>query len=531
MAAAPSFRAIPLGLSLDPSGRYLIHVRDGSAFLYDAVAKKRTCDHNMTEGKLTHWLQTRDCASTKMCPECNTSQIAAPIPFPFAAFSDFNAFYFNLLNKERDWTAPQFLTPEMLYGTDDRVKVTKDQRFVARYNELGVPGKFVNAEGGQRSNLFSIAYDVWEPLEARPGLPLLILTHGVPVNRREWYDIARILARFMRVITYDLLGMGGSSMPLDFAPSEREERSRDGNPDSHWSWAMQARICQLMINRWRGEFPEWFDFSNRVFYAANDWGAGAVQKAAQLFSKDLLGAGIFSPIALDGYWVQHIGSLQALALLPYPSPTFTAETVRFAGVLTGLLETMFHRTDYHTNQYNMAHYQEPYVEISYSDVNKNPGNTKYKEHPVRVLAQQAAAALGNGELLPFHASKNPGGMEVSAWDTHILMLWGKLDKMMPEAQRHRFAVMVEHLIEFKKGRGVNVDKLSFHEHGMDDAGHFAIRDKPLETAHEIITWVRRIVGPSNLANPYIGLEGIARQDEQRVMRELKAHYVQIGGKK
>ena len=524
MAAAPSSRNIPLGLSLDPSGRHVIHVRNGKAFLYDAIAKQRTCDHDVTEDKLTHWLQTRDCASTKMCPECDASQIAARPPFPFAAFSEFNSFYFSLLNKERDWTAPQFLSPEMLYGTDTDVKVTKNQRFVARYNELDVPGRFVNAEGERSSNLFGIAYDVWEPREARGDIPLLILTHGVPMNRREWYDIARILGRFMRVITYDLLGMGGSSMPLDFKPSEREERSRNGNPDSHWSWALQARICQLMINKWRGEFPEWFSLSKRVFYAANDWGAGAVQKAAALFSKDLWGAGIFSAIALDGYWVQHIGSLQALALLPYPSPTFTAETVRFAGVLTGLLETMFHRTAYHTNQYNMAHYQEPYVEISYSDVNKNPGNTKYKAHPVRVLAQQAAAALGNGELLPFHPSKNPRGMDVSAWNTHILMLWGKLDKMMPEAQRHRFSAMVEHLIEFKKGHGVSTDDLSFHEHGMDDAGHFAIRDKPLETAHEIISWIRRVVGPSKLASPYIGLEGIARQDEQRVVKDLKDQY-------
>ena len=415
----------------------------------------------------------------------------------------------------------------MLYETDTEVEASEVKHFVARYADFGIRGKFRNDGGEDPSDTFQIAYRIWQPKNSHGDRPFLMATHGVPMNQDEWNQVARICGRFMTFGTYDLLGMGRSSQPLDFVPVKGEARSPDGNPDSHWSWALQARIFRAMLKHWRRTNPEWFRYSSRAFYLANDWGAGSVQKAAELFSEDLLGVGVFSPIALDGYWVQHIGSLQALAMLPYPSSTFTAETVRFAGVLTSLLETMFHRTAYHTNQYNMAHYQHPFVEISYSDVNKNPGNTEYKEHPVRVLAQQAAAALGNGELLPYHPTKNPRGLKFSKWSTHILVLWGKLDKMMPEAQRHRFALMFEHLIEFKKARGVSTSGLSFHEHGMDEAGHFAIRDKPLETAHEIITWVRRIVGPSKLACPYIGLEGIARQDEQRVVNDLKKEYGRV----
>ncbi len=504
------------------------------AYLYDDSAGRRVCNHEHAEAVLRDWVQTRD-ISAHLCPLCDkgvsadsavSTVIAHPPAQPTFTLDTFDELYFSAFNKPRDWKAPQFLTPEFLYGTHEDVVVSETQYFHGKYADFGIRGKFKNEEGEEPSGDFTIAYDEWRPrvIPAGAKLPVLILTHGVPMNRREWNEIARILGRFMYVRTYDLLGMGESSKPLDFVPGKDDPRSPDGNPDSHWSWTLQARICQAMIKHWRHTNPEQFLFNGKAFFAANDWGAGVVQKAAELFSEDLMGAGIFSAIAFDGYWVQQIGSLEALGILPYPSPAFTAETVRFAGVVTGLLETMFHRTAEHTNQYSLAPIQETFVEISYSDVNKNPGNTKYKEHPVRVLAQQASAALGNGELMSYDPHTNPKGLRFSRWDTHVLVLWGVLDKMMPEAQRHRFTALVEHLREFKTKLGLGIENLSIHECGFESAGHFAIRDRPIASAHEILKWVRKRVGPSNLAVPYIGLEGIARQDEKRVLADLEEAY-------
>ena len=109
------------------------------------------------------------------------------------------------------------------------------------------------------------------------------------------------------------------------------------------------------------------------------------------------------------------------------------------GTLTTLLETMFHKTHYHQNQYTMAHLQNPYVETyAYGNPNKNPSNTIYDEHAVRVLAEQASVLLVDGVLLPYHPDENFRGTKFSQCNVPILMSWGKYDKMMPEGQVYRF---------------------------------------------------------------------------------------------
>lgn len=332
--------------------------------------------------------------------------------------SELNAAFYDAFNSDPDWSNEE-RTHKSMYG---KYKVKKGH-WKSSFSEFGIYEKY-EMEDGSQSNDFELYYEFWGPKKVEKDLPFLVLTHGVPVNGREWNSTVSILSRFFNVIVVDLLGMGKSSKPFAF---------------NHWAWRLHARIFKAMID---DMIP-----GKTFVLGANDWGAGMVQVFAEMYSEDkdpaeltqrrakevgeraaLMGIILGSAIMLNGYWVQHIGSLKALKDLPYPSPTSTIESVRFAGVFTSLLETMFHRTAEIHNQYSMAPFQETYVEISYGNVKKNPDNTIYKTHAVRVLAEQASVILGNGELLPFHPEDNPNGLKFTRWNVPVLVLWGKNDK-------------------------------------------------------------------------------------------------------
>ncbi len=416
-----------------------------------------------------------------------------------------NDFLFDTFNSARIRTKPRFMDITM-YGE----YVADELKFWSTtYKNIGITKSFVYEDGKLHDEL-KIAYSIFKPKNITKLIPTIILFHGVPVNRREWYDVAILLSRFMRVVTIDLLGMGDSSKPLDF---------EDDNGNSYWNWGNHASIYKHMIENFKISNPNWF-INGKLFMGANDWGAGIVQKYVEMYgNEDLHGALIASAISLDGYWVQHIGSLKALKDLPYPSDTFNIETVRFQGVLTSLLETMFHRTSDIQNQYSMALLQDPYVEISYSDVNKNPDNTIYKSHSVRVLAQQASYSLGNGELLPYHSIKNPNGILFTKYNIPILMLWGKNDKMMPEGQAQKFSNIFHVVNYIRRINGIS-SNLTFRKRIIKDAGHFAASDQPEIFSDNVIHWIRDIIGPEHMNTAYVGITEIARQDEEHVISSL-----------
>ena len=167
--------------------------------------------------------------------------------------------------------------------------------------------------------------------------------------------------------------------------------------------------------------------------------------------------------------------------------------------------------------------QDPYVEISYPDVNKNPDNTIYKNHSIRVLAQQASYALGNGELLPYHSTKNPNGIFFTKFNVPIMMIWGKNDKMMPEGQVQKFA-NIFHVVNYAKYINNIESNLSFTKSIIKDAGHFAASDQPEIFADNVIHWIRDIIGPEYLNTAYVGMTEIARQDEKHVIASLDKLY-------
>lgn len=442
----------------------------------------------------------------------------------------FNDFLFETLNSKRIYSAPIQLH-ESMYGG---YKASDTQYWMGDYKDFGINQSFLHEENlasNNPSSKFKMAYVIWEPaaLYHKPISPndivTLVLTNGVPVVKEEWVRVASKLSRFIRIIMVDLHGMGESSKPLTFkVPSEQINfLQKKGGIFSLlkktngwlWSWRWQAEVFKRMFTDFKQTYPEWF-LNGKIFFGANDWGAGVVQKFTELYGSEFLhGANINSAITLNGYWVQHIGAFKALAEAPYPSPGFDNAVIQFVGTLTLLLESMHYRTDEIHNQYTMAWLQKPFVEISYSNPNKNPSNTKYNSHAVRVLAEQANYALGNGELLPYHSRFNPEGMDFTRFDVKILMLWGKQDKMMPEKQVHDHDNIYSHLNSVRKNNGIP-SNLRFQYKVIDKAGHFAITDQPEQSADAMLTWIQNIVGPEHLATTFHGFDSLARQDEKHV---------------
>lgn len=417
---------------------------------------------------------------------------------------------YEILNEPRDSLEPERLHVSM-YG--DYAVEARDDRWKASYRRVGVDWN-PEHRNGRPSSKFHMAYDVLAPSNAKEGIATIVLTNGVPVNRTEWLPVARLLARFFRVVVVDLFGMGDSSKPLEF-------KDRDGK--WAWSWALHARIFKEMFDDWRGDHPEWF-IDDKLFFGANDWGAGVVQVFTALYgSKYLLGALPCSAIALNGYWVQQIGSFLALASLPYKTastatgisidPMFRVMSIMAIGLLTTTLETMFEQVSDNHNQYTLALIQNTWVDTTaYSNPKKNPSNTRYDFHAIRVLAEQASHILGNGELLPYHETQNRDGLRFLDWDVPVKMLWGKQDKMMPEGQVHRFANIVAFINE-QRARNNVPSNLSFSYNVIQGAGHFMVSDKPEETAGYVVDWMRTVVGPSRLNKVFLGFDSLARQDE------------------
>ncbi len=445
--------------------------------------------------------------------------------------TDTDAFYYETFNAPRDWLGEEDVLHHSLYGTVKDLLCTRDQTWSFTYQEvLGIPHTFSHgfAKDGAPdafeapTNRSHLTFDVIEPklaVRRHWRIPTIVLTNGVPMNRREWYQVGRILGKFMRVVMVDLFGMGDSGMPIDFydpADADRPFAERRW----YWRWETHARILAAFI---RDIDADW-KIEGRVFLGANDWGAGAVQKTSEMFGEQLLlGTGVFSAVMLDGYWVWQIGALDGFNHIPFPSPQFAAATRQFLGTVTGLIETMYNHPERHTNQYTMALNQWPFVDIDYSNPERNPSNSVFHPWAVRVLAEQGATILGNGELLPFHPTHNPNGMRFSAWQGPWMFMHGDGDKMMPLVQIFKMKAIAMDLQQMRFS-GDRDDTLEMRIHAVVDAGHFAIRDQPIKAAHFIIDWVRDIVGPVLLANPYLGLEGLARQSERYELKQLRIRY-------
>ncbi len=437
--------------------------------------------------------------------------------------SQLNNKLFDLLTFDRDVTKPDFITPE-LYGPSPNV--SDNLPFVGTYAQLlNQPGAaFIDADTQRKSatneldlltlsQRYTLYYTVFEPVGLRkPEPPLVILLPGVPADRYEWFPVARILGRFMRVVVLDYLGMGQSSQPLGFG--------------KNWRWATQAKALHLFVHHLMNTVnPHWFETG--YFVGGSDWGGGVVQKYGELYhdhmKPNLMGLWLVNPIALNGYWTPQIGALTAFTRPELDNPGLPVQAEALVGNMTTLLEGMFHRTSEKHNKHSLAWLQGTYFNHrAYNDVTKNPGNTEVYWGALRCLAEQASEALGNGELLPYHDEDNPGGLKFTRWDFPVLVTWGANDKMMPDNQGWRFTEIIIRLIRMDRALMGQPNKLEGHFDRIANAGHFSNYDQPEATVDAFLKFLTKVSvrAAAALHRPYIGLDTIARQDETRLLDEL-----------
>jgi len=239
---------------------------------------------------------------------------------------------------------------------------------------------------------------------------------------------------------------------------------------------------------------------------------------------------IYISLGLANDQVQQIGALLALALLPFRDVVgevhelFKLQAIAFVGSFTTLLETMHHRAPEMLNQYSLAPLQNTFVDTSaYSNPGANPATTAYDFHAIRVLAEQASHALGNGHLLPFHPRKNVNGIKFSAWSRPLLLLWGKNDKMMPEGQRHR-AEQIANAVQLAHREAGHSSDFRVTSEVFEDAGHFMTSDQPDRAAGAILRFIGKELGPQYLHKAFFGFDEIARKDEEHVIRMFTRYY-------
>jgi pimeloyl-ACP methyl ester carboxylesterase len=386
-------------------------------------------------------------------------------------------------------------------------------------------------DGAARTR-FRIAYTQMHPRRQAPGLnplgertgPVIVLLHGVPTNRRQWYPVQRRLASFARTVSLDMLGMGESSKPrpVSFRPEVV------GRPHKHpWHWKYDTQYIDELLNElYPGE---------KFVFVADDWGAGILAHFAARYSTvrlhhhhhsdtlvegRLLGAVYVNPIALDGYPISEIQAIGRAAALDDPS--FRMAMGDIDSKMVQIFKTMVDDPNNVYNHYTLNDLLFPYVQVDYE---RNYGDTgrledvaesrslRLRWKALRVLADRAAV-LSPAQLLPWHLAKNRAGVRYDRISVPSLVVWGQQDNMMPPAQAWRLKQLHAGPVQIAPA---------------DRAGHFVAADRPDRVAQAIVDWLdeyKQRAGDRGrdtyrLADVFLGFQGIGKGDETAVMLDLR----------
>ena len=325
--------------------------------------------------------------------------------------------------------------------------------------------------------------------------PVVLFLHGVPTNRKQWYSVQRRLAPFFRTISIDMLGMGESDKPTDYATAKTNFE--------FWKWKYDVPYVRgLMGDMFRGQ---------RFHFVTDDWGCAILLKFAELYPGELLTQIYLDPVAFDGHPVAEIQAIGRGATIE-DKDQFEAAFGTFDQTLVQILKTMTYDMNV-WNQYSLRDIKGTYVDVDYERPNGfvGPGATSQTMElhfdAIRVLAQRAAI-LSPNLLLPYDSELNPEGVRYSRITVpYTLVLWGEFDNMMPETQRERFAnAMVNSEVHTRK---------------IPRAGHFAGVDQPDLVAEAIIDFIRAEYGVNSLADIFLGYTGIWKGDERALQRDLR----------
>ncbi len=371
------------------------------------------------------------------------------------------------------------------------------------------------SDNEKTTNTFKIAYTKWGNWSAgKKGGPILLFLHGVPAGRSQYYPLQALLSPFYRTISISLLGLEGSDKPLNFRRKgleKKQARDKNGHYQA-WIWSTDVEYIEALR---KSMFP-----NEKFFFYADDWGAGPALFYAARYNEHLLALGLQNPIFLDGYPVPEIQTIGLAALLE--AKAFMMAMANFNSVLTQILKTMVHNPDEKFNQWSMRHILRTYFDNDY-DRNKNFGELnssatsmtlRPKFRAIRSLCERSTI-LSSSLLLPkttidfgdTRGEENDYGVNYNRITVPVLINWGDKDNMMPTNQLWRASYL------FNNTR-VQVRK-------VPGAGHFSNIDKPKLIAENIIAFTMEKFGNTSIAQPFLGLTGIWKGDEERLKKGLE----------
>lgn len=365
----------------------------------------------------------------------------------------------------------------------------------------------------------TIAYTTMGFHDPLRDTPRILILHGVPTRKEQWYPVQKLLSMFAYTVSFDMLGMGESDKLLLSDYTEQ------------WKWKYDSLYIRELAKHVFGRSPDG-DGPNKFIFISDDWGSGIHIHYASLHPRDIEKNVLLDPIAFDGYPVKEIEAIGRTA--PLPESTFRMALGAFDQTLVQILKTMTFDPNV-WNQWNQRPILSTYTDVDYArkgiveskrvltelDAVMNPSrfatvrgatpltmNLNFRA--IRVLAQRSSI-LSPALLLPFHADLNPEGVNYSEITGDTLVLWGDKDNMMPTNQLHRFRLALTHA-------NVRTQKIP-------NAGHFAGVDQPELVAEAIMDFLSEKVSDRlRLNDLYIGFTGIWKGDENLMLTDLRSVY-------
>lgn len=352
------------------------------------------------------------------------------------------------------------------------------------------------------TNLFKIAFTRLIPDNIKEK-PYILYLHGVPTNRKQSLPMLSRIARFLPVITFDMLGMGDSDKPRFYGSLEGEKGKEYKEA---WKWHNDIPYISQIIN---ALIPAESSF----IFVCDDWGGGQCVHLSSTYNElypdqaKLIGQVLIDPIAFDGYPVPEIQAIGRAAEIE-DDMDFAKAMGAFDQTLVQIYKTMVHNPHKVYNQYSLRDIMSPYLDSNYVKTKDGEISTsltmKLDFHAIRVLAERASI-LSSALLLPYHPIKNAFGVRYDKISFPSLVLWGEYDNMMPETQRYRFQMLCGGPVDHRK---------------IPRAGHFATTDQPDDVAEGILSWIKSRFGKDTF-EPFFGFTGIWKGDEHIIYNMLK----------
>jgi len=364
---------------------------------------------------------------------------------------------------------------------------------------LEVEMPFYGNINGQLTNIFQIAYTVWGDRG-----PWVLLLHGVPTNKSQYYTLQKRLAPFCRTISIDMLGMGESSKPQTYGSQISSDdkyqwvyqKLSEGNQPYDWVFdtIYIEQIRTLVMN------------NEQFFFIADDWGGGILSHYASMFPRHTLGNIWINPIAFDGYPVAEIQAFGRASQLN--DQDFQQAMGAADQTMVQILKSMVHDPS-KWNQYNLRDIKRPYVDVDYESPGANSITLQLDMIALRSLCDRAAI-LAPELLLPYDPVENRKGVDYNSIVSPCKIIWGQQDNMMPERQAWRFLYALSNA-------EVSIQSI-------DRAGHLSMIDQPDRVAEAVMSFF--LLKPewrAAFADVCLGFDkdAIYKGDEEKVIAQLR----------